>query len=411
MKKTLTRILLATACLYQLPATAQNTLDKIHIGVIGGLHNTSTSYSNLDKSIFGSPSSAMGGHLGIYGEFDVSDNISLRPQLSFLSRKINIENVAYAKFILPSGFSVNSPVDYTAKAQYTDLRVPVIYNFGSQGGIRPYLYLSPTFGMVRGGEISLAGSGVGYNVDVSKANMADFYFALSPGVGVKFPVGGVTLGIEASYEFGLTDTYGSKEKDGKAVARTLFPIYHIDGTRKFSGFEVSAHVSVPLSIFGGSRRQKVKQSSRYTQQVTQAPQRVNSQRLADCYTLDEVLRMANQGKSVKGVTICAINQINFATNKATINSKSFSYLNKLAQLAKKTGVKIEIRGHTDSQGSEEYNMELSRKRAEAVYKYLISKGVEKSRLSYKYYGESKPIDTNDTEKGRRNNRRVEFKLK
>ena len=72
---------------------------------------------------------------------------------------------------------------------------------------------------------------------------------------------------------------------------------------------------------------------------------------------------------------------------------------------------IIINGHTDSVGSEGYNIELSRNRAKAIKKILIAKGILPKRIQIKAYGESAPIDTNSTEEGRANNRRVEFKLK
>ncbi len=77
---------------------------------------------------------------------------------------------------------------------------------------------------------------------------------------------------------------------------------------------------------------------------------------------------------------------------------------------KRSNVKIEIKGHTDNVGSEEYNMELSRQRAEAVYNYLIKNGISPSKLSFSYYGMSQPITTNDTPEGRKENRRVEFEI-
>jgi outer membrane protein OmpA-like peptidoglycan-associated protein len=73
-------------------------------------------------------------------------------------------------------------------------------------------------------------------------------------------------------------------------------------------------------------------------------------------------------------------------------------------------LKIELGSHTDSKGSDEYNMRLSENRSKSVVDYLISKGISSSRLVAKGYGETKPIDTNDTEEGRQNNRRTEFKI-
>jgi OOP family OmpA-OmpF porin len=72
--------------------------------------------------------------------------------------------------------------------------------------------------------------------------------------------------------------------------------------------------------------------------------------------------------------------------------------------------KVEIHGHTDSVGSEAYNMKLGMRRAEAVKKYLTDHGVNPDMLITKSMGETKPIATNDTKEGRQKNRRVEFKL-
>ena len=72
--------------------------------------------------------------------------------------------------------------------------------------------------------------------------------------------------------------------------------------------------------------------------------------------------------------------------------------------------RIEIAGHTDSWGSVEDNEIMSRKRAEAILRYLVAKGVEKERLRAVGYGESRPIESNRTETGRAMNRRIEFTL-
>jgi outer membrane protein OmpA-like peptidoglycan-associated protein len=77
-----------------------------------------------------------------------------------------------------------------------------------------------------------------------------------------------------------------------------------------------------------------------------------------------------------------------------------------AVLVKYPQTNISIEGHTDSKGAEEYNMDLSRQRAEAVKNSLIGRGLSSSRLQTVGFGESKPVATNDTEAGRQQNRRV-----
>jgi outer membrane protein OmpA-like peptidoglycan-associated protein len=73
-------------------------------------------------------------------------------------------------------------------------------------------------------------------------------------------------------------------------------------------------------------------------------------------------------------------------------------------------MKIEISGHTDSKGANDYNLKLSDNRAKAVVDYLIKAGIPASRLVYKGYGEEQPIATNETDEGRQLNRRTEFKI-
>ena len=95
-------------------------------------------------------------------------------------------------------------------------------------------------------------------------------------------------------------------------------------------------------------------------------------------------------------------------DKTTLKKESFVELNKVVDFLKKNStVEIEIAGHTDNKGSDDYNQNLSQGRCESVVKYLVSQGIEDYRLSAHGYGESKPIETNDTEEGRANNRRVE----
>jgi len=72
--------------------------------------------------------------------------------------------------------------------------------------------------------------------------------------------------------------------------------------------------------------------------------------------------------------------------------------------------KVQIDGHTDDQGKDEYNMDLSNKRAASVKAYLVSKGIAEGRLSSQGYGETKPVADNKTAKGRASNRRVEMTL-
>ncbi|MEN2992867.1 MAG: OmpA family protein [Bacteroidia bacterium] len=110
-------------------------------------------------------------------------------------------------------------------------------------------------------------------------------------------------------------------------------------------------------------------------------------------------------------TVIVLRNIFFDFDKWTLRPESRAELERVYQLLKEQPtLKVRIAGHTDSFGSDEYNQRLSENRARAVYEYLIQRGISSERLSYIGYGESRPIDTNDTEEGRQNNRRVELEI-
>jgi outer membrane protein OmpA-like peptidoglycan-associated protein len=100
----------------------------------------------------------------------------------------------------------------------------------------------------------------------------------------------------------------------------------------------------------------------------------------------------------------------FATGTATIAKTSYQPLDEVAAALKDhPDVKsVEIQGHTDDRGGAKANLKLSQRRAEAVRKYLVSRGIAPGRLTAKGYGETRPIASNKTAEGRKANRRVDF---
>lgn len=114
-------------------------------------------------------------------------------------------------------------------------------------------------------------------------------------------------------------------------------------------------------------------------------------------------------KEAKEILDNALKGILFETGKDVLVESSFDKLDAVATLLKANPkFKLEIDGHTDNTGGSALNKELSLKRAEAVKAYLVKKGIEESRLIAKGYGDTQPVDTNDTPEGRANNRRVEL---
>jgi outer membrane protein OmpA-like peptidoglycan-associated protein len=103
--------------------------------------------------------------------------------------------------------------------------------------------------------------------------------------------------------------------------------------------------------------------------------------------------------------------VTFDTDSAIIKPGLYSEIDRIANILNKYPMTvIQVEGHTDSTGSESYNMELSARRAEAVKNVLVQKGVDPSRILTLAFGESEPIASNDTEYGRARNRRVEIKV-
>ena len=106
-----------------------------------------------------------------------------------------------------------------------------------------------------------------------------------------------------------------------------------------------------------------------------------------------------------------LNNIFFDFDKSTLKPESFPELNRIvALMGERPTLEVAISGHADATGPEEYNLGLSERRAKSVARYLTDKGVPKERIKVAFYGETRPIESNETREGRRKNRRVEFKI-
>jgi outer membrane protein OmpA-like peptidoglycan-associated protein len=121
--------------------------------------------------------------------------------------------------------------------------------------------------------------------------------------------------------------------------------------------------------------------------------------------------MPKQEEDTDEVLADVFDNLNFEFGKADIKKDSLPYLDKLAEtMLKAKNWTLEIQGHTDDKGSDEFNLKLSQSRADAVKKYLVSKGIIADTITAKGFGESKPLVANDTDANREKNRRVEFKI-
>lgn len=134
-----------------------------------------------------------------------------------------------------------------------------------------------------------------------------------------------------------------------------------------------------------------------------------------CPTIKGVV--ANNGcpeikEETKKIFDQALKGVQFETSKAIIKKSSYGILNNVAQVMKDNpSYKLDINGHTDSQGDAAKNMTLSKNRAASVKAYLVSKGIDASRMDSYGFGITQPTATNDTAAGRAKNRRVAFKVR
>jgi outer membrane protein OmpA-like peptidoglycan-associated protein len=115
---------------------------------------------------------------------------------------------------------------------------------------------------------------------------------------------------------------------------------------------------------------------------------------------------------VSGERVVILDRIEFDTGEATIRPESALILDAVrAVLAENPRIKkLRVEGHTDNRGARPMNVGLSRKRAAAVVQWLVEHGIDQNRLTSQGFGPDKPVDNNDTDAGRQNNRRVEFHI-
>lgn len=111
----------------------------------------------------------------------------------------------------------------------------------------------------------------------------------------------------------------------------------------------------------------------------------------------------------EGLVVQFDSKVLFDFDSYALRAESKDAIAQLAEVLNKyDSTEVVIEGHTDNVGTDDYNLKLSRQRAEAVEDYALSLGVDRGRLSSKGYGEAQPISSNETETGRQENRRVQF---
>jgi OmpA-OmpF porin, OOP family len=122
-------------------------------------------------------------------------------------------------------------------------------------------------------------------------------------------------------------------------------------------------------------------------------------------------KVDEEGCIIEKQTVVLLNRVLFTLNSSDLKPEAAEQLDQIvAGLKAQPTVTVEVGGHTCNIGTESYNLALSHRRAEAVRTYLTNHGIEASRLTSEGYGEFSPIANNETEEGRQQNRRVEFRI-
>ena len=241
------------------------------------------------------------------------------------------------------------------------------------------------------------------------------------GLRQKHALGNFTVDVKAENYYPATQTFDIEEvgtTEYVTIAMRHRPVLRVRVTNKETGLAVPATVQIlragvtdpaynlATDSTTGATKQMLEEGPKYSLHIAQM----------GYDTVD--MAIANSGDSlniqlvpVKKGEVFIVKNLFFATNKTRILSRSEEALNDLYMyLARNPQVRIKIIGHTDSVGKDEANQKLSDGRANEVMKDLIERGISADRLQAEGRGETQPIDTNDTEEGRQNNRRVEIEI-
>ena len=241
------------------------------------------------------------------------------------------------------------------------------------------------------------------------------------GLRQKHGLGVFTTSAKAEGYYDATQTYDIEEVGSTeyvTIAMRHRPVLRVRVTNKETGLPVPATVvirkneveepayNLATDSASGSVRQMLLEGPKYSLHIAQM----------GYDTID--MAIANIGDSlniqlipVKKGEVFIVKNLHFATNKTRILSRSEEALQDLYMyLARNPQVRIRIIGHTDNVGKDDANQKLSDGRANAVMQDLVERGIAPERMQAEGRGESQPIDTNDTEEGRQNNRRVEIEI-
>ncbi len=317
--------------------------------------------------------------LGTYSQFDEDRNRSAATSIDdgagvhlILGQQrasgFGLELALFGDFIETGA---NNGTDYYRAGVGLD----ILYGLGDRSGLTPFVLL---------------GAGAAYN-DVFPEDQDDYDWYANAGLGlVSGPLNkyGVKMRLEVRY---LYDAFATSYSDYKAGLGFEFPLY---GEPKVieKVIEQVKVVEIPGDGLADSDNDGIVDNR------------------DKCPGTPEGVRVDGSGCPLGNVV--GLDGVTFETASDRLRPDAKTILVAVADImARYPEMVVEIAGHTDSVGSDAYNQHLSQMRAESVMTYLVGKGIDASRMSAVGYGESEPVDSNDTKEGRERNRRVELRIK
>ena len=282
-----------------------------------------------------------------------------------------------------AGYNLDADVDNASNFYQAAITTGLLYSLGDRKSLTPYLV--GAVGFIRN--------------DVIPDDDDAITFHANAGAGlVSGPLldNGLKLRLEGRY---LYDDF-----DGSSLNAS-----HEAGP--FNDWRFSLGIEIPLGY--SKVEEKVIYETREVEVMVEEPDSDGDgipDRRDQCPNTLKGGEVDGKGCLLTNQTISFYN-IGFELNSEKVTASTRPVLDRIAvSLREQTDFQVDISGHTDSQGSAEYNEALSHKRAQSVMQYLVSQGVDASRLSASGHGELDPVASNETASGRAMNRRVEFRM-